>query len=65
MSASTRSGVLLVVPPQLLMIAMSAMTGMKAKESCRWPAVVTRAIGRHCESAARWKFFVTPPLLRA
>ena len=52
------------VPPQLLMIEMSAITGVKATESCRCPAVVTRAIGRHRESATRWIFVVTPPRLR-
>ena len=61
LSASTRSGLLLGVPPQLLTIEMSAITGVKATESCRCPAVVTRAIGRHRESATRWIFVVTHP----
>ena|SRR5215208_166407 len=37
------------------------MTGSKASESCRCPAVVTREIGRHRVSAARWIFDVNPP----
>ena len=53
LSASTRSGLHLGVPPQLRMIEISAITGVNATESCRCPAVVTRAIGRHCESATR------------
>jgi len=60
LSASTRSGLVLGVPPQLLTIEMSAITGVNATESCRCPAVVTRAIGRHRESATRWIFVVTP-----
>ena len=61
LSASTRSGLVLGVPPQLRMIEMPAITGVNATESCRWQAVVTRAIGRHRESATRWIFVVTHP----
>ena len=53
LSASTRYGLFLGVRPPLRIIEMSAITGVKATESCRCPAVVTRAIGRHCESATR------------
>ena len=37
------------------------MTGSKASESWRCPAVVTREIGRQRRSAARWILDVSPP----
>src|SRR6478672_196623 len=61
LSARTRSGLVLGGPPRLLLIEISAITAVNATESCRCPAVVTRAIGRHRESATRWIFVVTPP----
>lgn len=64
LSASIRSGLVLDVPPLLRTMEMSAINALKATESCRCPALVTRAIGRHCKSAARWIFVVTPPRLR-
>lgn len=40
---------------------MPAMTAGKPNASWRWPAVVTRLIGRHRLSAARWILLVSPP----
>jgi hypothetical protein len=40
---------------------MRAITVSKARESWRWPAVVTGEIGRQRLSAARWILVVTPP----
>jgi len=37
------------------------MSGRKARESWRCPALVTRASGRHPESAAKWILVVSPP----
>jgi len=39
-------------------------SGKKASESWRCPALVTRASGRHPESASRWILVVSPPLDR-
>ena len=44
MSANIRSGLVLGMPPFLLMIQMSAISPVKAPESCRCPAVVTRGM---------------------
>jgi hypothetical protein len=64
LSARTRSGRVLGLPPQTRMIEIAAITAVKANESWRCPADVTRATGRHRPSAARWIFVVTPPRLR-
>src|SRR5258706_13175106 len=40
------------------------MSGMKASESWRWPALVTRASGRQRASASRWTLVLSPPLDR-
>lgn len=53
LSANIRSGLVLGMRPFLLMIEMSAISPVKAPESCRCPAVVTRGMARHRESAAR------------
>src|SRR3954451_12064873 len=37
------------------------MTGANARESCRFPALVTRARTRHRWSASRWILLVSPP----
>ena len=44
LSANIRSGLVLGMPPFLLMIQMSAISPVKAPESCRCPAVVTRGM---------------------
>ena len=38
-----------------------AINGAKASESCRGPALVTRASGRQPVSASRWILLVSPP----
>src|SRR2546429_1263912 len=37
------------------------ISGSNASESCRCPAVVTRATGRQRRSASRWILVVSPP----
>src|SRR5258708_1041596 len=37
------------------------MSGMKARESWRCPALVTRMSGRQPESASRWTLVLSPP----
>src|SRR4051794_7749737 len=37
------------------------MTASNASESCRFPALVTRARTRHRRSASRWILLVSPP----
>lgn len=44
LSANIRSGLVLGMPPFLLMIETSAISPVKAPESCRCPAVVTRGM---------------------
>ena len=53
LSASSRSGRVRHGVPELRMTAMSAITAVNANESCRCPAEVARATGRHRESATR------------
>src|ERR1035441_5009106 len=40
---------------------MASISGMNRGESPGWPALVSRATGRHRRSAARWIFVVSPP----
>ena len=45
-------------------MASWSISGRKASESWRCPPLVTRASGRHPESASRWILVVSPPLDR-
>jgi hypothetical protein len=61
LSPSTRAGRVRGRPRPRRPIRIPAITGAKASESWRCPAVVTREIGRHRVSAARWILLVSPP----
>lgn len=61
MSGKTRSGLVRGRPGPGRLILIAFMTAENAKESCRCPAVVTREIGRHRPSAARWILVENPP----
>jgi len=61
LSARTRPGRVRGRPGPRRAILSRPMSGMKATESWRCPALVTRASGRQPESASRWTLVVSPP----
>jgi hypothetical protein len=61
LSASGRSGRVRGRPAPERAMRNAAISGSNASESWRWPAVVTRASGRHRASAIRGIFVVSPP----
>ena len=61
LSPSTRPGRVRGRPGHRRAIFSWPVSGAKASESWRCPALVTRASGRHPESASRWILLVSPP----